>query len=1022
MTSATAPQLALKCPFCGHAPDSGSPDAACTQCQANSRWQDYARAIDFASDRFADWQNAGLVSEPGNRAMQHKLAAMRREAYIAARAAQPFPAETPLASPTACWRCRRPIAGFHSFCKTCGAALGEQADALRYLAFTHAETAAASGAQLTRAQCEACTADAAARVAALRAEMESQSTELPGNVAPVHSPQSAAPPPLPAPALSPAAAPQATSSPAASPRRNLLEILLDPRTIQWLLATGGVLLAVGVVIWLASLGIFKNEMVVAGAMGTATLSLLGAGFAVIRFTRHRLAGRALALLACLIMPLNLWFYHAHQLLTMEGHLWVAAVVCCVLYAAAAAILEDAMFVYVTITGVALTGLLILGDLHKLAEIAAPSTLLVALGLIALHVERAFADTDGPFSRKRFGLACFFSAQALLGAGLLLLLGSQIAGYGPLAGSWLASRPAIVTDPSLRLLAVALVLAGAYAELYSDLVVRRLGVYVYAAAFCFLWAALLVINLAHLTAHPGGLIALLALTSLAVNIVHAMLGRESKSDASARLLRPLPSFGLLLAIIAVLLGIFLHLRATRTDLYALLPYTQTWAFVAGMALAAAASRISAQLHHRRSAGLAKTYFYLTGASTLAAAAGVLPLLHATAWPLQLSVLMLIPTAYLLASRLYSGSPAHKALADVAQAATIVLVFSAIFTALNIAPALQPGLASHRTLWLALFCGEAAVFYALAAAFCGGARNVYLGTAMACAALWQLLNFYAVPADDYCLTFATIGSVLLIAHRFAARRIEAVTGLAAASFRCGNALLSLSFVSATLMSLSRFAAFHVTWNTALLLAGFAALALIAAVLVPASSFRRWYVLAAGAQGLLSVIAAEMQLHLSPWQHLEGFCVIVGLALLTAGYTLWYREQDNRSAPASFCLFFGSLLAGLPLALAAIINRFGYQVSLTDELGLVTVSTLMLLSGFVCRLRAPTLIGGSLLAIHLATLLVFAGMRAELAVGVYLALGGAALFALGLALSIYRDRLLALPRKIRAHEGVFGVLAWR
>ncbi len=48
------------------------------------------------------------------------------------------------------------------------------------------------------------------------------------------------------------------------------------------------------------------------------------------------------------------------------------------------------------------------------------------------------------------------------------------------------------------------------------------------------------------------------------------------------------------------------------------------------------------------------------------------------------------------------------------------------------------------------------------------------------------------------------------------------------------------------------------------------------------------------------------------------------------------------------------------------------------------------------------------HLAMLLVFAGMQAQLAVGAYLALGGAALFTVGILLSIHRDRLLALPKK--------------
>ena len=104
------------------------------------------------------------------------------------------------------------------------------------------------------------------------------------------------------------------------------------------------------------------------------------------------------------MPLNLWFYHAQELITIEGNLWVAALVCCALDAASVLVLRDRTFVYVLAGGVAITGLLILADLHKFFEITSPSLLLVVLGLIRLHAERAFPNIDSPFSRQRFGMA------------------------------------------------------------------------------------------------------------------------------------------------------------------------------------------------------------------------------------------------------------------------------------------------------------------------------------------------------------------------------------------------------------------------------------------------------------------------------------------------------------------------------------------------------------------------------------------------------------------------------------------
>jgi hypothetical protein len=1024
---------ASTCSLCGGSVGVG--DKQCAYCHATPQWQDYARGIDFARKEFAEWRERGLVGESNQKAVDQLLLTARQDIAAAVKAAQPFPSDTGLPSATACWRCGRPVAGFYSYCNTCGAPLGRGADALRYLAFVSWEINRTSARELTLAQAHACTADVRGHLAALRAELEGgrlnadqlaserlshlremKSGLMPGESAPVE-------PEAPKPAERPKAVPPPLPGrPSAAARRSVLEILLDPQSIQWLLASGGVLLAVGLVIWLASLGVFKNPLVVATCLGAGTLVLLAGGCAIIKLTRHQLAGRALALLACLVMPLNLWFYHANGLVTLEGHLWLAALVCCVLYAAAAAVLEDPVFVYVLIAGVTLTGSLILADLHKLMQVATPATLLVSLGLLSLHAERAFAEGDGPFSRKRFGMACFWSAQALLGTGLLLLLGAQLTGWLPIAMSWLQERPLIDTDPTQRLLAVGLVLAGAYAYLYSDLVVRRVGVYVYFAAFMLLWAELLVIDLAKLNSHPSALIGVLALTSLAVNLVQSLAFGKAASQSSAKLARPLPALGVMLSTAPVLLGVVLHMRATRLDIHSTWPYSVTWAYVAAMALTAVCCRISAYLHERRMPRLAAAYLAATAAATLVGAAGLLSMLGLKAWPVQSPLLMLIPILYLLASRLYQGRPSQQPLAAVAQAATAVLLISAIFSALNFIQRLEPVVGMHTNLLLSLLCAEAAVFYFAAAILYGGATNVYLATAMACGSVWQLLNFWDFRAEYYCVTFAVLGTGLLAAYRLAAWERVARPALVVAAFRCANALMSLSFVAAALMALSRLATSATDWFLAGLLAAFTLLGLFAAALVQHSGFRRWYITVAVAEAALTFIALQQQIHLSPWQNIELFCVAVGLILLVIGYVLWYREQDRQSDAASFCLLFGSLLAGVPLAIAATVNRFGYDISMMDELGLATVSVLMFVTGVMCRLRATTLVGGSLLVIHLAMLLVFAGMRAQLAVGVYLAIGGAAIFALGVLLSIFRDRLLALPQRIKQHEGAFRVLAWR
>ena len=104
-----------------------------------------------------------------------------------------------------------------------------------------------------------------------------------------------------------------------------------------------------------------------------------------------------------------------------------------------------------------------------------------------------------------------------------------------------------------------------------------------------------------------------------------------------------------------------------------------------------------------------------------------------------------------------------------------------------------------------------------------------------------------------------------------------------------------------------------------------------------------------------------------------------------------------------------------------KLGIEVSFVDELTLLTIATVMFLTGIMSRLRATTFVGGGLLACHLATLIVFTGMRAQLALGAYVTIGGGLLFAVGVVLSVYRDRLLTMPERIRQRQGVFRVLAW-
>src|SRR5262249_18052454 len=165
-------------------------------------------------------------------------------------------------------------------------------------------------------------------------------------------------------------------------------------------------------------------------------------------------------------------------------------------------------------------------------------LLVVLGLIALHLERAFPVMEGPFSRQRFGMAFFWSAQALLGAGLLLLLGAQLTGWLPIWRDFGIDRPLVVLREYLPW-TILLTLAGTYAYLWSDLTVRRIGVYLYLAAVTLLWSEVQLLVMLDMPDKESLVIITLSLTALAVNTLQSTIGRE-RDDTPA-----IPPLGLAL---------------------------------------------------------------------------------------------------------------------------------------------------------------------------------------------------------------------------------------------------------------------------------------------------------------------------------------------------------------------------------------------------------------------------------------------------------------------------------------------
>lgn len=1043
---ADSSSVAKACSLCGETLPNGS--TMCPECKVSVDWLDLIEAGRFAQTRFEKWEASRAISRDQLTAITRVHGGQSESMLLAAQRGAPIPSQTGLPSRGVCWSCKLAIEPDSEFCPACGAPIDDPlVHQLRCWYYTGAIVKAYSDSRLIPlAQAHGLIHDVKGSIGALQAILETKRQPVVATCVEDETPEA---PVDVAPKLSDRPR-QVRLAPPRLPRRPFWDVLLDPRSIQWLLGLGGALLVIGLVIWLATLGIFKNPLVVAFALGIANGVVLGLGLAVTLFTRFQTAGRALALLACLVMPLNLWFYHSNDLLTLEGHLWLAALVCCLLYAASALVLRDSMFVYVLSGGVAMTGLLMLADVGRFWEIASPAAFLVAIGMICLHVERAFPEMEGPFSRKSFGMAFFWSGHALLGGGLLLLLGAQIAGdwlYEPFFKQFYdhfeAGPPEIITERWAQLLALALVVAGGYAYLYSDVVVRRVGVYIYFAVFCLLWAEVLVINLFALSITTEIAIAALAATALLANLSPAGFQEWSKNlppgekaEALATSLRPMARaavpLGLFLSTAPVLLGVLLYLRATYEPLRAAWltrrggePYEIGWFYVAAMLLAVISCRVGAFLYRRSAPWLSTTYFFGTAAGTLACLAGLLSVLGVKTWDNVAPIVMILPIVYILSARFYRGHSPEKPLAWCAQAATAVILVSVLAASMHLTPkhVFEPATGVRLNLMLAIVFFEAAVFYALAAAFRKQGLNIYLCTAAACGAVWQLLQYQQVEAEYYTLTFAVVGWLLLVGYRLA---LLERTGIVEPAFQCANALMSVSFVAAALIALSRFAAHRgeVHWSLVWLLGGLAVLSLLAAWLVRHPAWRRWYVVMTIAEAGLMFLAIHVLSHLTVWQKLEIFSIVIGAALLTIGHVGMHREQhEQHDDLVSFSLSFGSVLLAVPLGFAVLYHRFAMHFSTLDELGALVAGILLLGSGFMLQIRSTTLAGITLLMGYLVTMLLYLNMLENVqTAAIWMTIGGATVFTIGLLLSIYRDRLLTLPDRIQRREGIFRVLGWR
>ena len=217
---------------------------------------------------------------------------------------------------------------------------------------------------------------------------------------------------------------------------------------------------------------------------------------------------------------------------------------------------------------------------------------------------------------------------------------------------------------------------------------------------------------------------------------------------------------------------------------------------------------------------------------------------------------------------------------------------------------------------------------------------------------------------------------------------------------------------------------TWLDIVTMFATAAAAVAAAFIVPARRWRRIYTTAAFAVAGVTFMRLSLLSQLSGWQKLELFCVTIGLAMLVASHIGLFREENGtRSETVGIGLGMGSILISTALTVAVFYHRWIMgRPSTIDEVALITLTIPMLVTGLGWKIKATTLCGGLSLAAYLIALVISLAYRPEVAIGIYLAAGGAVVFAIGIVLSIYRDKLLEIPSHVANRTGVFRILNWR
>ena len=674
----------------------------------------------------------------------------------------------------------------------------------------------------------------------------------------------------------------------------------------------------------------------------------------------------------------------------------------------------------------MTGLLFLADraVDRFWYLLPHVSILLAVGWICYFAERLFVDGESDFSRKNFGYAFKTSGSLVLLTAFCLLAGGQL--VGRLAEVFTIDvMPLIATDKVQKLWAIGLLGGSCIGYVIDRVLVSKSPWTTVWAIGLFCWMGLAVLDLCAVRLQVAH-VAIVAGVYLAVAWWFSSAAAETASGDALGTHRRI-GFVLPFGSLAIV-GAFQY---TAQFLYGdgHFLFANNGVLVGVQLLVVA---INGYVGWKKT-GTRFREMYLSVGSMFAVLGMLSPVLALSPnFDIIAVVAFIAPVACAVMALLF----AKPVDAQAWQNAAMKSLWFTILCLLVARTELRP-----NNLPFTLFWTSAVSALTLFAAAYDSRRILakYAAYLMTTFAISQLLCLAGITLDFALVLSASLGGITLAtsarflgtgnAGRTASQSTDQTEGnLSGEMEEVGNLLALFGGILGVLLAVNRlFANETSVWLLLTLLTQLAAV-LAAALLTQSVSWRAGFRAIGIANVLVVVLVINSSISTHWLQRVELAAVLLGIALLVIGHIAWYREGDTPDAGATSALGWGSMLVVAPLACGLVYFRCHHAPSIWNwwffhEVTSIMLALTLLGLGLACRIRSTTIGGVSLLAVYVVSLVTLVQWPSQLKnVSVLMIVGGGVFFTTAVLLSVYRDKILALPQEIRQRRGVFRVLHWR